>query len=78
VTALIGGPFTADESQEKLRTEIASMTAYNVQYWPILLLQDDRHVGCAGLRPYRLDEQIYDRISPAAGVLGTSISPLKW
>jgi ribosomal-protein-alanine N-acetyltransferase len=24
-----------------------------MQYWPIFLLEGDKHVGCAGLRPYR-------------------------
>ena len=60
VTAWIGGPFTEREILDRLQREIASMTANNVQYWPIFLLADDQHVGCAGLRPYRLDEQIYE------------------
>jgi [ribosomal protein S5]-alanine N-acetyltransferase len=24
-----------------------------MQYWPIFLLEGDKHLGCAGLRPYR-------------------------
>ena len=36
------------------------MNIDKVQYWPIFLLADDRHVGCAGLRMYRLDERVYE------------------
>ncbi len=70
VTALIGGPFTEPEIREKLKSEIASMTAYKVQYWPIFLLEDARHVGCAGLRLYRPDERIYE--------LGFHLRPEYW
>jgi [ribosomal protein S5]-alanine N-acetyltransferase len=70
VTALIGGPFTEGEIREKLQREIASMIAYKVQYWPIFLPEDDRHVGCAGLRPYRLEEQIYE--------IGFHLRPAYW
>jgi [ribosomal protein S5]-alanine N-acetyltransferase len=60
VTSLIGGPFTAEQVEQRLNREIASMRAYNVQYWPVFLLESDQHAGCAGLRPYRLDQQIYE------------------
>ena len=36
------------------------MNACQVQYWPIFLLADYQHVGCAGLHPDRPDEQIYE------------------
>jgi [ribosomal protein S5]-alanine N-acetyltransferase len=60
VTARIGGPFTEREILDRLQREIASMIAGKVQYWPIFLLADGQHVGCAGLRPYRIDDQIYE------------------
>jgi ribosomal-protein-alanine N-acetyltransferase len=60
VTSLIGGPFTAEQVEQRLNREIASMRAYNVQYWPVFLLESDQHAGCAGLRPYRLDQQVYE------------------
>jgi [ribosomal protein S5]-alanine N-acetyltransferase len=31
-----------------------------VQDWPIFLLENDQHDGCAGLRPYRVDEGVYE------------------
>ena len=60
VTSLIGGPFTADQVKRRLNGEIASMNAHNVQYWPTFLLETDQLAGCAGLRPYRLDQKIYE------------------
>ncbi|MGA2738737.1 MAG: GNAT family N-acetyltransferase [Bryobacteraceae bacterium] len=70
VTASIGGPFSDREIGERLLREIASMTAYQAQYWPIFLLEDGGHVGCAGLRPYRLDEGIYE--------IGFHLRPAYW
>jgi [ribosomal protein S5]-alanine N-acetyltransferase len=55
VSALIGGPFTAEEVSARLNREIEMMIAYKVQYWPVFLLQNDDLVGCAGLRPYGND-----------------------
>ena len=31
-----------------------------MQYWPIFRLENGQHVGCAGLRPYRLEQRIYE------------------
>jgi RimJ/RimL family protein N-acetyltransferase len=60
VTALIGGPFDEEQVQARLRAEIASMDAHNVQYWPIFLLPSAEHAGCAGLRPYRIEDRVYE------------------
>src|SRR6202035_4941466 len=60
VTSLIGGPFTPEQIEQRLTQEIASMSAHNVQYWPIFLLENDQFAGCAGIRPYRLDQHIYE------------------
>jgi len=70
VTSLIGGPFTSEQIEQRLNREIASMNAYNMQYWPIFLLENDRLAGCAGLRPYRLEQQIYE--------LGFHLRPEYW
>ena len=70
VTSLIGGPFSAQQVEGRLSAEIASMKAHNVQYWPVFLLEADQHVGCAGLRLYRLDQQIYE--------LGFHFRPANW
>jgi RimJ/RimL family protein N-acetyltransferase len=70
VTRLIGGPFSEEEVKKKLAAEIASQAQFNVQYWPVFLLETDEHAGCAGLRPYRLQEQIYE--------LGFHLRPAYW
>ncbi len=70
VTRFIGGPFSHEEVKEKLGSEIALMNIHNVQYWPLFLLRGDEHVGCAGLRPYRLEDQIYE--------MGFHLRPAYW
>jgi ribosomal-protein-alanine N-acetyltransferase len=60
VTALIGGPFDEKQVQARLRAEIAGMDAHSVQYWPIFLLPGGEHAGCAGLRPYRIEDRIFE------------------
>lgn len=70
VTSLIGGPFTAEQVQRRLNREISYMNAHHVQYWPIFLLETDQHAGCAGLRPYRPDQRIYE--------LGFHLRPEYW
>jgi len=60
VTARIGGPFTVEMIHARLAKEIAQMKECGLQYWPVFLLGDHRHVGCAGLRPYRPELQIHE------------------
>jgi RimJ/RimL family protein N-acetyltransferase len=45
---------------ERLAREIEQQNQYGMQYWPIFLLADGRHAGCAGLRPYKWSEAIYE------------------
>jgi [ribosomal protein S5]-alanine N-acetyltransferase len=70
VTRFIGGPFPDEVVSKKLVAELDSMARSNVQYWPLFLLANDDHVGCAGLRPYRPSEQIYE--------LGFHLRPAYW
>jgi len=60
VTALVGGPFTPEMIRARLVTEILQMQQYGVQYWPVFLLDGNVHVGCAGLRPCRLEQRVYE------------------
>ena len=60
VTRLIGGPFTSDQIDQRLSSEIAIGARHGVQYWPIFLLASGELAGCCGLRPYHLDEGIYE------------------
>lgn len=60
VTERIGGPFTEDEVRERLAREIECEREHGVQYWPIFLRAGGEHLGCCGLRPYQLEEGIYE------------------
>lgn len=70
VTARIGGPFSEREIEQRLHEEIARMSDYRVQYWPVFLLETGAHAGCAGLRLYRLEERVYE--------LGFHLRPEFW
>lgn len=70
VTNLIGGPFTPEQIRTRMDREIASLRDYGVQYWPIFVLTTGRHAGCAGLRPYRMEEKVYE--------LGFHLRPEHW
>jgi RimJ/RimL family protein N-acetyltransferase len=58
VTQFVGGPFSAGQVAQRLDREIASQNNHNFQYWPIFLLESGEHVGCAGMRAYKLEENI--------------------
>jgi RimJ/RimL family protein N-acetyltransferase len=60
VTRLIGGPLSPQQVGQKLAGEIATQDASGIQYWPMFLRVTGEHVGCAGLRPYRPAEGIYE------------------
>jgi len=60
VTALIGGPWTREVALERLAGEIEQQDRLGMPYWPIFMRADDRHVGCAGLRPYEAGPAIYE------------------
>ena len=60
VTAYIGGPFTAEMVRSRLLQEIEQEQEMGLQYWPFFLLEGNRHAGCAGLRPYRMEERVYE------------------
>jgi len=60
VTRLIGGPFSREQVQERLSREIGAMQSHGVQYWPMFLLSTGKFLGCCGLRPYMLDDGIYE------------------
>jgi ribosomal-protein-alanine N-acetyltransferase len=70
VSSLIGGPFSADEVQARLNREIELTSTYGVQYWPIFLLKNDELAGCAGLRPYKHEERIFE--------MGAHLRPEYW
>ena len=60
VARFLGGPFTDEQIRQRLERHMALLRDYKVQYWPIFLLETGDHVGCGGLQPYRIEEQIYE------------------
>jgi RimJ/RimL family protein N-acetyltransferase len=70
VTRFFGGPFSDEEIRQRLEREITRMNTYEFQYWPIHSLSDNEHVGCCGLRPYRLEDGIPE--------LGFHLRPKFW
>lgn len=70
VTRFFGGPFSAEDIDERLQREIARMNTHQFQYWPIHLLSNREHVGCCGLRLYRPDDKIHE--------LGFHLRPRYW
>jgi len=45
---------------ERLAREIATLREHGIQYWPIFLLSTGEHVGCCGLRPYKVAERVHE------------------
>ena len=70
VTAFLGGPFDQLRIQARLDREISCLGEHRMQYWPIFQLDGDVHVGCAGLRPYRIEDHILE--------LGFHLRPEYW
>ena len=62
VTKLIDarGPLTDEQIETRLLDEINREHNYRVQYFPIFLLKTNEHIGCCGLRPYDLNDNIYE------------------
>lgn len=70
VTALIGGPFDAAQVAARLAREHEHLARHGVQYWPVFLRDGGDHVGCCGLTPYRLEEELFE--------LGFHLRPAFW
>jgi [ribosomal protein S5]-alanine N-acetyltransferase len=58
VTRFIGGPFSNEEVGHRLAREIASLREHGLQYWPVFLLATGEHLGCCGLRPYKIRDRV--------------------
>lgn len=54
------GVFSREEIIVRLETEILNKQLYNIQYYPIFLSTKDIFIGCCGLRPYNLEECIFE------------------
>jgi len=54
------GKWSLHDVRARLAEEIKTERQYGVQYWPIFRLETMGHIGCCGLRPYDLSEEIYE------------------
>lgn len=70
VTKFLGGPFSEQQIEDRLNKEIETGKNCGIQYWPVFLLENRSHLGCAGLRPYAG--------SPGVLELGIHIRPEFW
>jgi RimJ/RimL family protein N-acetyltransferase len=70
VTALIGGPFSAEQACLRLEREIAIQATAGIQYWPMFLTSTQAFVGCCGVRFYRPEDSILE--------LGFHLLPAHW
>lgn len=60
VTEFIGGPFSNEQILERYERELAFNAEFSVQYWPVFLIDGDVFIGCCGLRPYDVKNNIYE------------------
>jgi ribosomal-protein-alanine N-acetyltransferase len=63
-------PLSDQQIQARLDSEIDQEKIYGVQYWPMFELATHHHIGCGGLRPYKVDENIYE--------IGFHLRPQYW
>ncbi|MGG1218001.1 GNAT family N-acetyltransferase [Priestia endophytica] len=54
------GKMSINQIQNRLDRELEMYNQYNIQYWPVFLLHTNEHVGCCGVRPYNLKENILE------------------
>ena len=64
------GALSKEQVNTRLLKEIHSQQKHGIQYWPIFSAETDDHIGCAGLRPYDLPNQILE--------IGFHIKPEYW
>jgi RimJ/RimL family protein N-acetyltransferase len=54
------GKMSEEQVLERLHKEIDTFNKFKVQYWPIYLLETGETIGCCGLRPYDLENNILE------------------
>lgn len=68
VTGFFGGPYSREQVEARLEREMADQRDHGMQYWPFFLLEDGRHAGVCGLRPWK----------PGVPELGFHLRPEFW
>lgn len=54
------GVFSQEDIKNRFNLEISNYKKYNVQYYPIFELSTNKFMGCCGLKPYDIEEGIYE------------------
>jgi RimJ/RimL family protein N-acetyltransferase len=54
------GKMSKEQVEQRLRKEIETYNNYNIQYWPIYLIETNQNVGCCGIRPYDSENNIFE------------------
>lgn len=54
------GVFTEDEIERRLKLEIENFGKFRVQYFPIYHKESGKIIGCCGLRPYDVENEVFE------------------
>lgn len=54
------GKMSEEQILQRLKREIETYDNYNIQYWPVYLLETNQNIGCGGLRPYNSEKNILE------------------
>jgi len=64
------GKMTEKGILEKLEKEVDTYSKHRIQYFPIYKKDDDKFIGCCGLRPYDMEKRIVE--------IGVHLLPEYW
>lgn len=54
------GRMSEEQVYKRLKNEIDMYENYKIQYWPIYIKETGQNAGCCGLRPYDLENRIFE------------------
>ena len=54
------GKMSEEQIHQRLKKEIETYNNAKVQYWPIYHIETNQNLGCCGLRPYDLKNNIFE------------------
>ena len=64
------GNMTETTILERLEKEVDTYSKYKIQYFPIYKKEDNKFIGCCGLRPYNIEKNIAE--------IGVHLLPEYW
>lgn len=54
------GKMSKEQVEQRLRKETETYNNFNIQYWPIYLIETNQNIGCCGIRPYDFENNIFE------------------